>query len=78
MRCFPQIQRFGRLDIVVAVEEQRFVTSALTFPEDDRFSAGGLHFGGEDALAQHSGHQRGAFLNPQVLRPYRRLGHQPG
>ena len=77
-RRLPQLQRLGRLDIVVVVEQQRFVAFALALAKDDRRAVGGHDISREAAFAQHPGDQFSALFYSQVLRADRGLCDQSG
>jgi len=66
-RAFPQLERFGRLDIVVIIEEEGIVGASLSLGKNDWRATGRDDFHFKTALFEHFGDQTSSFFQAPFL-----------
>src|SRR4030095_7614831 len=66
-RCFPQLEWFGRLYIIVIVKQQGLISFSFSLSEDNGRTISIHDFGSEAAGTKHLTYKAGTFLEANAL-----------
>src|SRR5215217_9375441 len=75
-RRLPQFEWFGRLDVIMVIDEECLVRFAFAFSEDNGRARRFHDLNFKTAGLEHFSHQCRAFFQSQVLRAYTRLSNE--